>query len=63
MIIILPNEIDGLKLVEENFDWNAVANAKGSERLTRLYLPKFKVEAKIDLKNILVKVLPQNRTL
>ncbi|XP_043280193.1 ovalbumin-related protein X-like isoform X2 [Venturia canescens] len=56
MVILLPNEIEGLKDVEENFDWSTVVNAKSSTRLTRLYLPKFKIEATIDLKDTLIEL-------
>lgn len=56
MIIILPNEIDGLSNLQTNFSWEILANAPRSYSEIELYLPKFKIEFTVDLKNILSKV-------
>uniref|UniRef100_A0ABD2XG47 Serpin domain-containing protein n=1 Tax=Trichogramma kaykai TaxID=54128 RepID=A0ABD2XG47_9HYME len=51
MVIIVPDEIDGLKDVINNLEhFNASRLAKsGYDREVHLYLPKFKIETKIDL--------------
>lgn len=56
MIIILPNEIDGLSNLQTDFSWEILANAPRSYSEIELYLPKFKIEYTVDLKNILSKV-------
>ncbi|XP_050580454.1 ovalbumin-related protein X-like isoform X1 [Bombus affinis] len=56
MIIILPNEIDGLSNLQTNFSWEILANAPRSYSEIELYLPKFKIEFSVDLKNILNKL-------
>ncbi|OAD62153.1 Serpin B4 [Eufriesea mexicana] len=56
MIIILPNEIDGLQNVQSNFSWEALANASRFYNDIELYLPKFKIEFSIDLKSSLYKL-------
>ena len=56
MIIVLPDEIEGLKFLEENFDWNVIVNAERSMGMTQLSLPKFKIEATMDMKAILGEV-------
>nr|AXY94718.1 serpin [Habrobracon hebetor] len=53
MVVILPDEIDGLSEVEKNFNWDEFLKAEHSSRETRLELPKFKIECKIDLNQIL----------
>ncbi|XP_014220593.1 alaserpin-like isoform X4 [Trichogramma pretiosum] len=51
MVIIVPDEIDGLKDVINNLEhFNASRLAKsGYDREVHLYLPKFKINTKIDL--------------
>lgn len=58
MIIILPNEIDGLTEVEKklpNIKLSDILN-QGYEQEIQLYLPKFKVESEIHLNSVLQKV-------
>lgn len=56
MIIILPNEIDGLLNLQTNFSWEILTNASRLYDEIELHLPKFKIEFTVDLKNILNKV-------
>lgn len=56
MIIILPNEVEGLSNLQNNFSWEILANVSQSNTDVELYLPKFKVEFTVDLKNVLCKV-------
>ncbi|XP_054010780.1 antichymotrypsin-2-like isoform X2 [Hylaeus anthracinus] len=56
MTIILPNEIDGLANVENNFSWEVIANANKSNTDVELYLPRFKIEFMVDLENTLRKL-------
>ncbi|KAK1135482.1 hypothetical protein K0M31_000074 [Melipona bicolor] len=56
MIIILPNEIDGLLNLQTNFSWEILTNASRLYGEIELYLPKFKIEFTVDLKNILSKL-------
>ncbi|XP_076765560.1 leukocyte elastase inhibitor isoform X2 [Xylocopa sonorina] len=56
MTVILPNEVDGLLDVQNNFSWEVLANATRFNSDVKLYLPKFKIEFKMDLKNILHKL-------
>ncbi|XP_043520442.1 antichymotrypsin-2-like isoform X1 [Frieseomelitta varia] len=56
MIIILPNEIDGLLNLQTNFSWEILTNASRLHGEIELYLPKFKIEFTVDLKNILSKL-------
>lgn len=63
MIIILPNEIDGLFEVEkklQNIKLSDILN-QGYEQEIQLYLPKFKVESEIHLNNVLQKVWYKNK--
>lgn len=60
MIIILPNEIDGLLNLQTNFSWEILTNASRLYDEIELYLPKFKIEFTVDLKNILSKVWLKN---
>ncbi|XP_061937508.1 antitrypsin isoform X2 [Apis cerana] len=58
MIIILPNEIDGLSEVEkklQNIRLSDILN-QGYEQEIQLYLPKFKVESEIHFNSILQKM-------
>ena len=60
MLIIVPDEINGLSKIEENLhkvDVNTLLNS-GFEREVFLYLPKFKVESTIPLNEPLKKVKP-----
>ncbi|XP_032688636.1 antichymotrypsin-2-like isoform X2 [Odontomachus brunneus] len=57
MVIILPNEIDGLTALTNNLD--AITEACNThlseihEREVKLYLPKFKIESELNLKDML----------
>ncbi|XP_046527826.1 serpin B3-like [Equus quagga] len=58
MILLLPNEVDGLKKLEEKLtaekliEWTSTQNM--SKRLVNLYLPRFKLEESYDLKDIMM---------
>ena len=59
MIIILPNQIEGLKELEEKIAKADLREDVFFKMLTSdadVTLPKFKIETKIDLKDILIKV-------
>ncbi|XP_076242696.1 antichymotrypsin-2 isoform X2 [Calliopsis andreniformis] len=56
MIIILPNEVDGLSHIQTHFSWEILANTSKFETEIELYLPKFKIEFTVDLENILRKL-------
>ena len=58
MVIILPNEINGLPMVEKELQGMSIADIlkQGYKDEVNLHLPKFKIETKIDLKSILKKV-------
>ncbi|XP_076671483.1 serine protease inhibitor 3/4 isoform X12 [Andrena cerasifolii] len=58
MVIILPNEINGLPMVEKKLQGMSIADIlkQGYEREVQLQLPKFKIEKKIDLNSVLEKV-------
>ncbi|XP_076163834.1 serine protease inhibitor 3/4 isoform X3 [Ptiloglossa arizonensis] len=58
MIIILPNEINGLSEVEKKLQDTSMTDIlnQGFEREVELYLPKFKIENKIDLNSYLQKL-------
>ncbi|XP_043500236.1 leukocyte elastase inhibitor-like isoform X2 [Polistes fuscatus] len=56
MIILLPNEIEGLQSLEQNFKWEDISKASSSEVDIALTLPRFKYEVTIDLENILRKL-------
>lgn len=57
MIIILPNEVDGLSALQNNFKWEILANAPWQNfEKVELYLPKFKFETAINLKDTLRKM-------
>ncbi|XP_017880303.1 leukocyte elastase inhibitor-like isoform X2 [Ceratina calcarata] len=53
MTIILPDDINGLMNVENKYTREALENVTVSNSEVELYLPKFKVEFRIDLRNIL----------
>ncbi|XP_076671481.1 serine protease inhibitor 3/4 isoform X10 [Andrena cerasifolii] len=58
MVIILPNEINGLPMVEKKLQGMSIADIlkQGYEREVQLQLPKFKIEKKIDLNSVLEKM-------
>ncbi|XP_014605927.1 PREDICTED: leukocyte elastase inhibitor-like isoform X2 [Polistes canadensis] len=56
MIILLPNEIEGLQFLEQNFKWEDISKASSNEVDIALTLPRFKYEVTIDLENILRKL-------
>ncbi|XP_029041124.1 antichymotrypsin-2-like isoform X1 [Osmia bicornis bicornis] len=58
MIIILPNEINGLAEVEKKLQSTNIMDVlnQGHEREVELYLPKFKIESKIELNEPLNKL-------
>ncbi|XP_034940184.1 ovalbumin-related protein X-like [Chelonus insularis] len=56
MVIILPNEIEGLNSLEQNFDWNSIVNAEPSHQEIIIHLPRFTIESTLNLKSILNKI-------
>ncbi|CAL7940866.1 unnamed protein product [Xylocopa violacea] len=58
MLIILPNVVDGLAEVEKKLLNVNLANVlnQGYVRTQNLYLPKFKIESKIELEDVLKKM-------
>lgn len=61
MEIIVPKEVDGLALIENNLDKLSVnEDNRYFKHEIILALPKFKVETTIDLKPHLVQVLNNN---
>ncbi|KOC62891.1 Neuroserpin [Habropoda laboriosa] len=58
IVIILPNEIDGLAAVEKKLENSSISEIlrHGFSRDVNLYLPKFKVESTIPLNSILQKM-------
>ncbi|XP_048265793.1 antichymotrypsin-2-like isoform X1 [Bombus terrestris] len=58
MVIILPNEINDLSDVEKKLQNISVTNilSQGHGEEMRLWLPKFKVESNIDLRNVLIEM-------
>lgn len=57
MIILLPNEVEGLQELENNFNWETLTKAsRFKDKEIELYLPKFKFEVTINLKEALYKV-------
>lgn len=60
LVVILPREIDGLQALEEKLrDPSALDKALSAMTNVEVdvYLPKFKIETKIELKDVLQKVL------
>lgn len=58
MMLILPNAIEGLEALEtklKNMDLNVISE-KLNEKYIRVYLPKFRLEHEVDLKEPLMKV-------
>ncbi|XP_075166182.1 serine protease inhibitor 42Dd-like [Haematobia irritans] len=59
MMILLPNANDGLsKLLEKlrNKTLDSVVREMGMQTNVNIYIPKFKVEFKVDLKDVLIKI-------
>ncbi|XP_071569365.1 antichymotrypsin-2 isoform X1 [Temnothorax nylanderi] len=56
MIILLPDREIELQVLEHNFNWQVLADAPRSTDEVALYLPKFKFEITIDLKDALRKI-------
>ncbi|XP_033335194.1 antichymotrypsin-2 isoform X2 [Megalopta genalis] len=56
MTIILPNEVDGLSNLQNNFTWEVLEKASRTNVDIELYLPKFKIEFMVDLEDILRKL-------
>lgn len=56
LTIILPNEVDGLQSLRNDFVWEKLAEAPRVKTEVELYLPKFKFESTINLEDILRKV-------
>lgn len=56
MIIILPNELEGLRFMEENFDWDTIVKTSCTESEVVLYMPKFKLESTMNLEETLNKI-------
>ncbi|XP_033212928.1 ovalbumin-related protein X-like isoform X2 [Belonocnema kinseyi] len=56
MMILLPNDVDGLRSLEQKLDWNAISNVHLRRSKVELFLPKFKVDVKLDLKPSLEKM-------
>ncbi|XP_015428728.1 PREDICTED: ovalbumin-related protein X-like [Dufourea novaeangliae] len=56
MTVLLPNEVDGLKTLQNNFSLDILENASRTNAEIELYLPKFKIEFMVDLKKILRKL-------
>lgn len=59
MIIILPNEIEGLLDVQKKLQNVSLTNIlnQGIKEEIRLHLPKFKIESKMILNKNLIEVL------
>ncbi|XP_046429079.1 alaserpin-like isoform X1 [Neodiprion fabricii] len=53
MLIILPNEIEGLQNLEQNFNRGSIESTYWRSGKVELFLPKFKVESTINLEEIL----------
>lgn len=58
MVIVVPDEVDGLGQIIKNLESFNSARLESSRRCrkVKLYLPKFKIESEIDLKEPLRKV-------
>ncbi|XP_018339989.1 PREDICTED: antichymotrypsin-2-like isoform X1 [Trachymyrmex septentrionalis] len=56
MIILLPDREIELQVLENNFNWKTLADEPRSTDEIALYLPKFKFEITIDLKDTLRKI-------
>lgn len=56
MVILLPNREMELQVLENKFNWQTLVNRHRFINNFELYLPKFKFEITINLKDILNKV-------
>ena len=58
MVIILPNEIDGLSDVQKKLQKTSLTNilSQGHEEEVNLWLPKFKMESMLKLNDVLKEV-------
>ncbi|XP_012271541.1 antichymotrypsin-2 isoform X2 [Orussus abietinus] len=56
MVIILPNEVEGLRSLEKSFEWNALSKGLLSSEKIALRLPRFKMETTMNLKDVLSKI-------
>ena len=56
MVIVLPKELDDLNSLEQNMDWNTVLKTPLHRSKVELFLPKFKLNVKLNLKTTLEKV-------
>lgn len=62
MVIITPNQINGLAKLIDNFKYinsTSLSNSRSVDQV-KLYLPKFKIESIIDLNEPLQKVCGYN---
>lgn len=58
-LVVLPNKVDGLEALQKELrDPSKLANAVKDMRYADVdvYLPKFKIETKVDLKDVLQQV-------
>lgn len=56
MVILLPNKEIELQDLEKKFNWQKLVNERRIVNYVDLYLPKFKFEMSINLKNVLQKI-------
>jgi len=58
MIVILPNEIDGLAKLEANLSGSVLDEMDkiASQKTVKVNIPKFKIETSVNLKNNLAKM-------
>jgi len=56
MIILLPDKETELQTLENNFNWETLANAPKSIDRIELYLPRFKFEIAVNMEDVLRKV-------
>ncbi|XP_043593770.1 serine protease inhibitor 3/4-like isoform X2 [Bombus pyrosoma] len=58
MVIILPNEIDGLSDVQKKLQNTSLTNilSQGHEEELKLWLPKFKMQSMLDLNGVLMEM-------
>lgn len=56
MLVLLPNEIGGLRHVELNLNRESIENVQWSRNEVELFLPKFKIQSTINLKETLLEV-------
>lgn len=56
MTVLLPDKGTELQALENNFNWETLANAPKSVDKIELYLPRFKFEIAINMEDVLRKV-------